>query len=264
MTQERSTEERLAALRQRRQERPDQTSPLDPPTPGPQARQSQSRRSPAATARYVTVGASATAVVGLMGAFTGIAASADTTPTQNDPVGPSADWSATGGGSGSIAVDADSAVVVVVVDSNGLPVELQSIDSAQQLAVLLSSGQPIIEPRWQAPLNETGVDFSTSTGAPLAPTAASPAPQPVQTATSSSAGTSVEMQSSESQTRVSAPTAAPQLTPEPTVAPAPVPEATVAPAPAPAPETTVPVAQPAPVQLKLPTPAPSQGNSGGS
>ena len=254
MTQEPSTEERLAALRQRRQERPDQTSPLDPPTPGPQARQSQSRRSPAATARYVTVGASATAVVGLMGAFTGIAASADTTPTQNDPVGPSADWSATGGGSGSIAVDADSAVVVVVVDSNGLPVELQSIDSAQHLAALLSSGQPIIEPRWQAPHNETGVEAPTSTGALLAPTAASPAPQPVQTATSSSAGTSVEMQSSESQTQVSAPTAAPQLTPE----------ATVAPGPAPAPETTVPVAQPAPVQLKLPTPAPSQGNSGGS
>ena len=262
MTQEPSTEERLAALRQRRQERPDQTSPLDPPTPGPQARQSQSRRSPAATARYVTVGASATAVVGLMGAFTGIAASADTTPTQNDLVDPSADWSATGGGSGSIAVDADSAVVVVVVDSNGLPVELQSIDSAQQLAVLLSSGQPIIEPRWQALLNETGVEVPTSTGGALPSTAAAPAPQPVQTSTSSSAGTSVEMQSSESQTRVSAPTAAPQLTPEPTVAPAPVPEATVAPAPAP--ETTVPVAQPAPVQLKLPTPAPSQGNSGGS
>ena len=260
MTQEPSAEERLAALRQRRQERPDQTSPLDPPTPGPQARQSRSKRSPAATARYVTVGASTTAVVGLMGAFTGIAATADTTPTQNDVANPGADWSETAARSGSIAVEADSAVVVVVVDSNGLPVELQSIDSAQHLAALLSSGQPIIEPKWQAPHNETGVEVPTSTGVALPSTAAAPAPQPIQTATSSSAGTIVETQSSELPTQVPAPTAAPQLTPEPTVAPAP--QTTAVPAPVPA--TTVPVAQPAPVQLKLPTPAPSQGNSGGS
>jgi len=254
MTQEPSTEERLAALRQRREKRPDQTSPLDPPTPDPQAQQSRSKRSPAATARYVTVGASTTAVVGLMGAFTGIAA----TPTHNNLVEPSADWSATADGSGSIAVAADSAVVVVVVDSNGRPVELQSIDSAQHLAALLSSGQPIIEPKWLAPLNEAGVSTSASTNAPLASAVASSAPQSVQTAMTSSAGTSVETQPSESQTQVPAQTATPQLTPGTTVAPAP--QTPVAPAP----ETTVPIAQPAPVQLKLPTPAPSQGNSGGS
>jgi hypothetical protein len=258
MMQKPSTEERLAALRQRREKRPDQTSPLDPPTPDPQAQQSRSKRSPAATARYVTVGASTTAVVGLIGAFTGIAATEDATPTHNNLVEPSADWSATADGSGSIAVAADSAVVVVVVDSNGRPVELQSIDSAQHLAALLSSGQPIIEPKWLAPLNEAGVSTSASTNAPLASAVTSPAPQSVQTAMTSSAGTSVETQPSESQTQVPAQTATPQLTPGTTVAPAP--QTPVAPAP----ETTVPIAQPAPVQLKLPTPAPSQGNSGGS
>ena len=213
MTQEPSTEERLAALRHRRQERPDTTRPLDPPTPGPQARQLRSKRSPAATARYVTVGASTTAVVGLMGAFTGIAESADTTPTQNDLVDPSADWSSTAGGTGSIAVEADSAVVVVVVDSNGLPVELQTIDSAQHLSALLSSGQPIIAPKVQRATSTIGSHSSASTPAPLGSTGTPAEPQPTQTSTVADAGTAIATQPTGSTAQLLQPTATPRLAP---------------------------------------------------
>ncbi len=259
MSNEPTTEERLAALRQRQQARPQADSPLDPPTPGPQARQAQQRRSPAATARYVTVGASTSAVIGLMGAFTGLAANTESGTDQGEAIDPSVGWTAAADGSQSIAVEADAAVVMVVVDSGGRPVELRSIESAQHLAVLLGSGQPIIDPV----VGSATQSFETAANPTLPATTPQTAQSAVTDATQvpqQATGQTVQQTPTPSASTAPQTTAAPQPSPETTPAPAPE----TSPAPAPAPETTVPVAQPAPIELKLPTPAPTQGNSGGS
>lgn len=253
MSNEPTTEERLAALRQRQKARPQADSPLDPPTPGPQARQAQQQRSPAATARYVTVGASTSAVIGLMGAFTGLAANTESGTDQGEAIDPSVGWAAAADGSQSIAVEADAAVVMVVVDSAGRPVELRSIESAQHLAVLLGSGQPLIDPV----VDSATQSFETAAN-PTLPAAT------LRTAQSTATDATQAPQQATGQTVQETPTPSPSTAPQTTAAPQPASETTPAPAPAPAPETTVPVAQPAPIELKLPTPAPTQGNSGGS
>jgi len=265
MSNEPTTEERLAALRQRQKARPQADSPLDPPTPGPQARQAKQRRSPAATARYVTVGASTSAVMGLMGAFTGLAANTESGTDQGEAIDPSVGWAAAADGSQSIAVEADAAVVMVVVDSAGRPVELRSIESAQHLAVLLGSGQPIIDPV----VDSATQSFETAANPTLPATTPQTAQSTVTDATQApqqATGQTVQQTPTPSPSTAPQTTAAPQPAPAPetTAAPQPASETTPAPAPAPAPETTVPVAQPAPIELKLPTPAPTQGNSGGS
>ncbi len=265
MSNEPTTEERLAALRQRQKARPQADSPLDSPTPGPQARQGQQRRTPAATARYVTVGASTSAVIGLMGAFTGLAANTDNSTDQGEAIDPSVGWTAAADGSQSIAVEADAAVVMVVVDSAGRPVELRSIESAQHLAVLLGSGQPLIDPV----VDSATQSFETAANPTLPAATLQTAQSTVTDATQApqlATGQTVQETPTPSPSTAPQTTAAPQPASETTPAPAPqpAPETTPAPTPAPAPETTVPVAKPAPIELKLPTPAPTQGNSGGS
>ena len=265
MSDKPTTEERLAALRQRQKVRPRPDSPLDPPTPGPQAREARRRRSPATTARYVTVGASTTAVVGLMGAFGGLAASAETNAESSATVDPSVGWSATSENSQSIAVNADAPVVMVVVNSNGMPIELRSIESAQHLAAMLRSGQPIIEPV-VTPSSQVRIAIESpgnlsAVTEPIQLAATEATQSPMQTDTPATPSTPAAAPTSST-----APRNTTTLQPSPPSTPAPTPETTVGqtPLPAQAPETTVPVAQPAPVELKLPTPAPSQGNSGGS
>lgn len=262
MLNEPTTDERLAALRQRQKERTQPDSLLDPPTPGPQAREAQRRRSSAATARYVTVGASTTAVVGLMGAFSGLAANAESSPDQGVIIDPSVGWTESTNGSQSIAVEADAAVVMVVVDSNGLPVELRSIESAQHVAALLGSGQPIIDPT-VVPNAQAVEPVAESTASATTPESAQP------TVTEATQGPQQAATPSAQQLPTPS-SAAPQSTTAPQPAsgtnPSPATETTIAPTstPTPGPATTVPVAEPAPVELKLPMPAPSQGNSGGS
>lgn len=256
MSNEPTTEERLAALRQRQNQRPPADSPLDPPTPGPQARQTERRRSPATTARYVTVGASTTAVIGLMGAFSGLAANAENSSGQNAASNPPANSPSTADGSQSIAVEADAAVVMVVVDNNGRPVGLRSIDSAEQLAVILASGQPLIDP---VAVSTTPMPEPTSSASSIAQVQSA-----VTQATQTTQVTANPASSQQTPTESSLASGAAQATSTPP--PSTAPETTVAApsTPAPSPETTVPLAQPAPVELKLPTPTPSQGNSSGS
>jgi hypothetical protein len=143
---------------------------------------------------------------------------------------------------GTIRVPANTPVVVVVVDSSGVPIALEQMSDAQALADFLAVARRI------APLSEAP--------APAAPAVVAP------TSTSTTITSPTEAVTPSSAER-SVPTPAQEPAPTPAPAAAPAPEPTPAPAPAPAPAP-----EPAPVELSLPTPTPAptptQGSSGGS
>ena len=229
MTERPTPEERparIAALRASRQPTADAIDESHKPPSN--ASGTSNRRNPARAARVVAVGGSTTAVLAMMTAY-GLAdraeAAADTVVEPEAAAVPSA-------GEGTIRVPSDTPVVVVVVDSSGVPVALEQMSDAQALADFLAVARRI------APLSEVP--------APAAPTVLAP------TSTSTTITPSVE---------AFMPATVDSSAPAPE--PAPAPEATPAPTPAPA-QTPA----PAPVELSLPAPtpapAPAQGSSGGS
>ena len=252
MTERQSSEERaarIAALRAARQT-PDHETPV--------ATVTTHRRNPARAARVVTVGGSTTAVLAMMAAY-GLAdraeAASDTVVEPEAAALPSA-------GEGTIRVPSDTPVVVVVVDSAGVPIALEQMSDAQALADFLAVARRI------APLSEVPAPAAPAVVAP--PPTSSTVTSPIEAATPAVVENSVPAPAPAPE-----PTPAPAAAPEPAPAPAPepspapAPEPTAAPAPTPTPATApAPAPASAPVELSLPTPtpapAPAQGSSGGS
>ena len=258
--------ERLAALRAQRQQATTEAetaagapSPSTPP-PAP----STTRRQPTArAARLITVGASSTAVLGLMTAIgiaeqpVGAATPAPET-IANETVSPPAP--------GTLRVPADATVIMVTVDETGLPIDLRQMSSVAELQAFLATAQPIVQATTTLPPATPDVTpENTATGDVSTPVVANETTPSAPAATTPSVAATTAAPSTAPATTAPAPVAEPATTTPPATTPtSTVPATTAAPAPT-APPTTVPVATPAPIEITLPAPTPpARGNTGGS
>ncbi|MDB0005725.1 hypothetical protein N9E02_00635 [Ilumatobacteraceae bacterium] len=241
-------------------------------TPSGQSVTATPRRQPTGrAARLITVGASSTAVLGLMTAI-GIAEQpVGATLEPVIPVGTAASLS-DDIAPGTIRVAADAAVVMVVVDQAGRPVDLRQMSSVAELQEFLATAEPIIAPATtQVGGGTAGLDTTASAAPALniadSTTDSSSAVTPTPTIAANAPTGTPSQSATEPTTAPVAPapvaTSTPAPTPVVTSAPSAAPPAT--PAPTVAPTTSVPAAQPVPIEIALPSPTPPpQGNTSGS
>ncbi len=256
-----------------------------PRTPAP-----TKRTTPARAARIATVGASLSAVLGLMTVY-GLAERQVSDASGTAPNPPSAPVVGSTVGSRTVSVPAGTPVVVLMIDASGRPIDLTTMPSAEALAGYLQGlaaapsapSLPVTTP--ESPLVLTsdastggvtnGVGEIDASPAPGAQQPAVASAKPARTPTSATTTTQPP-----APTTTASPSPAPPSAPATTAAPtapsstveaAPAPAATTPPPAAPAP--TVPVATPAPIQLTVPIPAvpapqpapqPAQGSTRGS
>lgn len=259
---------RIAALKAQRAaqlagEPPPAPSSASPASPTPPPPPASGRREPTGrAARLITVGASSTAVLGLM---TAIGIAEQPAGATAPETAPAVDQLQALPSPGTIRVPADSSVVMVVVDETGRPVDLRQMNSVAELQAFLATAEPIVAVTTPQLPDSTAV--STPVESPPQPTTVVGA-----TDVGSSAPTSEPQSAPVIEVPAQATTTAAPTTPNTTAAPTPATTAppvttpvTTAP-PATTPPTTVPVATPAPIVVTLPspTPPPARGNTGGS